>query len=132
MNSSRCNKYKTESCWHFSVNGFCSRGDRCHFLHGPNDPLRPSRPLRHKVENYKTAPCANLFVHGFCKFGIKCLFHHGILETWPGSQAGSLVPWPLVVEDVDVDVDEDKDEDVDVVDVTTRTLSMACALKCLD
>ena len=58
-------KYKTELCKSWALNGFCRYGWRCQFAHGWHD-LRWIHP----------EPCSRFVVDGHCIYGKRCYFQH--------------------------------------------------------
>ncbi|KAI4335757.1 hypothetical protein L6164_014368 [Bauhinia variegata] len=42
---------KTMAPCYFFLNGFCNKGDRCSFLHGPNDSISPVQPVKNSSES---------------------------------------------------------------------------------
>lgn len=67
------NKYKTEICRNWKLEGFCRFGDECTFAHGgPELVRRTSMP-----SNYKTKICKQFSEEPFyCPYGEKCQFLH--------------------------------------------------------
>lgn len=67
------NKYKTEICRNWELEGYCRFGDECTFAHGNLD-------LNKKVSmpsNYKTKICKQFAEEPFyCPYGEKCQFLH--------------------------------------------------------
>ena len=65
-------KYKTELCKYFEINGYCKYGDNCAYAHGKEN-------LRLKVTNtsaYRTKKCISFFEKGYCPYGNRCQFAH--------------------------------------------------------
>jgi len=67
------NKYKTEICRNWEIEGSCRFGDECTFAHGGRElHKRASMPL-----NYKTKVCKQFTEEPyFCPYGEKCQFLH--------------------------------------------------------
>lgn len=67
------NKYKTEICRNWEMEGYCRFGDECTFAHGGDElNRRASMPA-----NYKTKVCKQFTDEPFyCPYGEKCQFIH--------------------------------------------------------
>ena len=67
------NKYKTEICRNWEVEGFCRFGDECTFAHGDFELNRKAS----MPSNYKTKVCTQFTEDPFyCPYGEKCQFLH--------------------------------------------------------
>lgn len=64
-------KYKTEMCNNFLLNGYCKYDGRCKFAHGKNE-LAPKKVK----EFYKQRKCETFFSKGACSYGSRCTFKH--------------------------------------------------------
>ena len=65
-------KYKTELCKFYEMNGKCPFGAKCAYAHGKEN-------LRTKVTNttaYRTKKCTQFFEKGYCPYGNRCQFAH--------------------------------------------------------
>ena len=65
------NKFKTEICHFWEMNGYCKYENNCAFAHGELE--LKNRKLSF---NYKTKPCKQFFEIGFCSYGSRCQFSH--------------------------------------------------------
>ncbi len=65
------NKFKTEICHFWEMNGYCKFGENCAFAHGESELKN-----RKMSFNYKTKPCKQFFENGFCNYGSRCQFSH--------------------------------------------------------
>lgn len=67
------NKFKTEKCRNWEIEGFCRFGDVCTFAHGDQElNRRATMPA-----NYKTKVCNQFTEEPFyCPYGEKCQFLH--------------------------------------------------------
>lgn len=72
------NKYKTEICRNWEVEGYCRFGDECTFAHGDRElHKRSSMP-----SNYKTKICKQFTEEPYyCPYGEKCQFLHLTFST---------------------------------------------------
>jgi len=72
------NKYKTEICRNWEVEGYCRFGDECTFAHGDRElHRRSSMPA-----NYKTKICKQFTEEPYyCPYGEKCQFLHLTFST---------------------------------------------------
>ena len=67
------NKYKTEICRNWELEGFCRFGDECTFAHGGVELNRKAS----MPSNYKTKVCTQFTEEPFyCPYGEKCQFLH--------------------------------------------------------
>ena len=65
------NKFKTEICHFWEMNGYCKFGENCAFAHGESELKN-----RKMSFNYKTKPCKQFFELGYCSYGSRCQFSH--------------------------------------------------------
>lgn len=69
------NKWKTEICHFWEMNGSCKYGESCAFAHGFDELNK-----RKMSSNYKTKPCIQFFELGYCSYGVRCQFSHKLLK----------------------------------------------------
>ena len=65
-------KYKTELCKNYELNGHCNWGDNCFFAHGKQE-LQSKLVSNHF---YKTKICKRYHKLGFCPYGLRCQYFH--------------------------------------------------------
>jgi len=65
------NKFKTEICHNWEMEGECKYGDSCAFAHGESELKKKNWGF-----NYKTKACKQFFEQGYCSYGGRCQFSH--------------------------------------------------------
>ena len=72
------NKYKTEICRNWEIEGFCKFGEECTFAHGDQE-LNKKTTM---PPNYKTKVCKQFTESPYyCPYGEKCQFLHITVST---------------------------------------------------
>ena len=67
-------KFKTEMCRNWELNGKCKFGSECTFAHGTHELLQKS----HIPQNYRTKECKNFYQNLYCSYGERCQFYHSV------------------------------------------------------
>lgn len=67
-------KFKTEMCRNWELNGKCKFGVECTFAHGSHELLQKS----HIPSNYRTKECKNFYTNLYCSYGERCQFYHSV------------------------------------------------------
>ena len=66
------NKYKTELCKNFEINGYCKWNENCFFAHGKGEMKLKTLTMQF----YKTKICKHFHVNGFCPYATRCQYFH--------------------------------------------------------
>lgn len=66
------NKFKTELCKNYDLNGYCKWANNCFFAHGKAE-LKSKLPVS---QFYKTKICKHFHKGGVCPYGSRCQYFH--------------------------------------------------------